>query len=302
MSKRLIAAEYVVTSENVVYLTEAGLSVVDTAGSHMKKTVFPHFKHVVEDMDKIAVTSGHQETVIACICWQQADKTLQVPFSALAEMPQGMELEISVDRSTATTSLSPSTPPPSAYAPALPYDEIASTLSEYPFVARLAGSAWTEFLVWVHLLRSPRQCNGLIDPTEVPARGPNPALLTRLRDLSTTDVESASQVLRQDDPGTILASEVRVPRVSARPRLAASARLLLVSQFGSRFPEPRRTDVRRTLRGFHLNRPRPQVVCHRRPLRCHVVRMSRYPQQYPPGYHFCWPVAASRPPPYFRKS
>lgn len=64
----------------------------------MKKTVFPPFKQVIEDMDKISRDLHDIKTVIACICWQQDDKTLQVPFDALAAMPKGIELEISVDR------------------------------------------------------------------------------------------------------------------------------------------------------------------------------------------------------------
>lgn len=64
----------------------------------MKKTVWPQMKHVVEDMDKIARDLQSIKDILACIAFQQDDKTLQVPFDALAAMPKGIELEIAVDR------------------------------------------------------------------------------------------------------------------------------------------------------------------------------------------------------------
>lgn len=64
----------------------------------MKKTVWPQMKHVVEDMDKIARDLQSIKDILACIAFQQDDKTLQVPFTSLSEMPKGIELEISVDR------------------------------------------------------------------------------------------------------------------------------------------------------------------------------------------------------------
>lgn len=53
---------------------------------------------VVEDFDKIARDLKDIKTVLCCVAYQQDDKTLQVPFSALAEMPKGIEMEITVDR------------------------------------------------------------------------------------------------------------------------------------------------------------------------------------------------------------
>lgn len=64
----------------------------------MKKTVFPPFKQVIEDMDKISRDLQDVKSVLCCIAYQQDDKILQVPFDALAAMPKGIELEISVDR------------------------------------------------------------------------------------------------------------------------------------------------------------------------------------------------------------
>lgn len=64
----------------------------------MKKTVFPPFKQVIEDMDRISRDLQDVKSVLCCIAYQQDDKTLQVPFDALAAMPKGIELEISVDR------------------------------------------------------------------------------------------------------------------------------------------------------------------------------------------------------------
>ena len=63
-----------------------------------RKTVFPPMKQVVEDMDKIVRDLQDIKTVLCCIAYQQDDKTLQVPFTSLAEMPKGIELEIGVDR------------------------------------------------------------------------------------------------------------------------------------------------------------------------------------------------------------
>ena len=63
-----------------------------------RKTVFPPMKQVVDDMDKIARDLQSSKDVIACICWQQEDRTLSIPFTALAALPKGLELEISVDR------------------------------------------------------------------------------------------------------------------------------------------------------------------------------------------------------------
>jgi hypothetical protein len=64
----------------------------------MKKTVWPSFKDTIEDMDKIARDLNDVKTVLCCIAYQQEDKTLSVPFDALAAMPKGIELEISADR------------------------------------------------------------------------------------------------------------------------------------------------------------------------------------------------------------
>lgn len=64
----------------------------------MKKTVFPPMRQVIEDMDKIARDLNSIKTVLCCIAYQQDDKSLTVPFSALAEMPAGIEMDITVDR------------------------------------------------------------------------------------------------------------------------------------------------------------------------------------------------------------
>lgn len=62
------------------------------------KTVFPPMKQVIDDFDKIARDLNDVKTVICCIAFQQDDRTLSVPFSSLAAMPKGIELEISADR------------------------------------------------------------------------------------------------------------------------------------------------------------------------------------------------------------
>lgn len=62
------------------------------------KTVFPPMKAIIDDFDKIARDLNDVKTVLCCIAFQQDDKTLSVPFSALAEMPKGIELEITADR------------------------------------------------------------------------------------------------------------------------------------------------------------------------------------------------------------
>lgn len=68
------------------------------ANKRSTKTVFPPMKAVIDDFDKIARDLNDVKTVLCCIAFQQDDKTLSVPFSALAEMPKGIELEITADR------------------------------------------------------------------------------------------------------------------------------------------------------------------------------------------------------------
>jgi len=72
--------------------------VAGLAKKESRKTVFPPMRQVVEDMDKIARDLQDIKTVLCCIAYQQDDKTLQVPFTSLAEMPKGIEMEIAVDR------------------------------------------------------------------------------------------------------------------------------------------------------------------------------------------------------------
>ena len=82
-------------------------------GRCVKKTVFPPMKQVIDDMDKIARDLQDIKTIIACICWQQDDHKLQVPFDALAALPKGLELEIAVDRvhgNYVFTAIAPSDP------------------------------------------------------------------------------------------------------------------------------------------------------------------------------------------------
>lgn len=62
------------------------------------KTVFPPMKQVIDDFDKIARDLNDIKTVICCVAYQQDDHTLSIPFDALAAMPKGIEMEISVDR------------------------------------------------------------------------------------------------------------------------------------------------------------------------------------------------------------
>lgn len=64
----------------------------------MKKTVWPNVKQVAEDFEKISRDLHDVKTVLCCIAFQQDDKMLTVPFTALADMPKGIELEIGVDR------------------------------------------------------------------------------------------------------------------------------------------------------------------------------------------------------------
>jgi hypothetical protein len=64
----------------------------------VKKTVWPSLKDTIDDMDKIARDLQDIKSILCCIAWQQTDKKLQVPFSALAEMPLGIEMEIGIDR------------------------------------------------------------------------------------------------------------------------------------------------------------------------------------------------------------
>lgn len=62
------------------------------------KTVFPPLKVVIDDFEKISRDLHDIKTVICCVAYQQDDHTLSIPFDALAAMPKGIELEISVDR------------------------------------------------------------------------------------------------------------------------------------------------------------------------------------------------------------
>jgi hypothetical protein len=63
----------------------------------MKKTVWPHMKDMVSDYDKLQKSLTDLRNILAVIAYQQEDKTLTVPVSALEAMPKGCELEVSFD-------------------------------------------------------------------------------------------------------------------------------------------------------------------------------------------------------------
>lgn len=70
----------------------------------MKKTHFEPMEAIniadkmVSDYANLERNLRELRTILAVICLQQHDKCLTVPFSALKELPAGVELEVSVDR------------------------------------------------------------------------------------------------------------------------------------------------------------------------------------------------------------
>lgn len=69
----------------------------------MKKTKFSDeainiTDKMVSDYANLERNLRELRTILACICMQQDDKCLTVPFSAMTTLPAGVELEVSVDR------------------------------------------------------------------------------------------------------------------------------------------------------------------------------------------------------------
>jgi hypothetical protein len=73
----------------------------------MKKTTFPtgstqqrwtDMNKMVSDFNTLEKNLRDLRTVLAAIAWQQDDKTLTVPVSALQTMPPGVELAVTFDR------------------------------------------------------------------------------------------------------------------------------------------------------------------------------------------------------------
>jgi|SRR5882672_6255513 len=70
----------------------------------MKKTKFESTEAIniadkmVNDYASLERNLRELRTILAVICLQQDDKCLTVPFSALSDLPAGVELEVSVDR------------------------------------------------------------------------------------------------------------------------------------------------------------------------------------------------------------
>jgi hypothetical protein len=63
-----------------------------------RKTVFPDMAGMVDDFARIDRDLRDLKTIFTVICMEQDDLTLQVPLSALMELPKGIELEIGFDR------------------------------------------------------------------------------------------------------------------------------------------------------------------------------------------------------------
>lgn len=73
----------------------------------MKKTTFApgstqqrwtDMNKMVDDFTALEKNLRDVRTVLSAIAWQQDDKTLTVPVSALQAMPKDIELEVSFDR------------------------------------------------------------------------------------------------------------------------------------------------------------------------------------------------------------
>jgi hypothetical protein len=63
-----------------------------------KRKVWPGMDQMISDYDSLEKSLRDLRTVLAVIAWQQDDRTLSVPFVALVDLPAGVELEVSVDR------------------------------------------------------------------------------------------------------------------------------------------------------------------------------------------------------------
>lgn len=62
------------------------------------KTVWPGMDQMISDYNTLERDLRDLKTVFCCIAYQQDDKILHVPATALAEMPKGIELSITFDR------------------------------------------------------------------------------------------------------------------------------------------------------------------------------------------------------------
>lgn len=62
------------------------------------KTVWPGMDQMISDYNTLERNLRELRTILTCIALQQDDKKLEVPFSAIAEIPAGTELEVSIDR------------------------------------------------------------------------------------------------------------------------------------------------------------------------------------------------------------
>src|ERR1700675_4481142 len=60
--------------------------------------IWPGMDQMISDYDKLEKMLRDTRNILACIAWQQDDKTLTVPVAALQELPPGCELEVSYDR------------------------------------------------------------------------------------------------------------------------------------------------------------------------------------------------------------
>lgn len=55
-------------------------------------------QQIASDMDRIARDLQSVKDILAALCFQQDDLSLEIPFSSVESVPPGSELEISVDR------------------------------------------------------------------------------------------------------------------------------------------------------------------------------------------------------------
>jgi hypothetical protein len=63
-----------------------------------KRKFWPGMDQMISDYDTLERSLRDLRNVLAVIAWQQEDKTLSVPFTALEAMPAGVALEVSIDR------------------------------------------------------------------------------------------------------------------------------------------------------------------------------------------------------------
>lgn len=62
------------------------------------KTVWPGMDQMISDYNTLERNLRELRTILTCIALQQDDKQLEVPFSAIAALPPGTELEVSIDQ------------------------------------------------------------------------------------------------------------------------------------------------------------------------------------------------------------